>query len=121
MAEPGTPTVTWTDRLAQLKDSAQERVLSAPMPTEAMEQLLTDGKAFVLGRFEDSPARYLDHWWRPSEEGWIALDEEASVKLDLHAERYRAATGVTKVVGVIPATLSTDRTLSTPQPEAGTA
>jgi hypothetical protein len=92
MAEPGNTTVTWAERMELLKDSAQQRVLNAPMPIAAMEQLLADGKADALGRFEGSPVRYMDRWWRANELGWVALDEAASAQLDLHAERYRAAT-----------------------------
>ncbi|MGW3928704.1 hypothetical protein ACWECC_11440 [Streptomyces microflavus] len=91
MAEPGNTAVTWAERMELLKDSAQQRVLNAPMPVAAMEQLLADGKADALGRFEGSPVRYLDRWWRADEPGWVALDEAASTQLDLHAERYRAA------------------------------
>ncbi|KNE83354.1 hypothetical protein AB0B04_19430 [Streptomyces xinghaiensis] len=91
MTEPGTPAVSWADRMALLKDSTQQRILTTPMPAAAMEQLLADGKATALGRFEASPVHYLDRWWRESDEGWLALDEEASKQLDFHAERYRAA------------------------------
>lgn len=99
MAEPGNTTVTWAERMELLKDSAQQRVLNAPMPTAAMEQLIADGKADALGRFEGSPVRYMDRWWRVEELGWMALDEAASAQLDLHAERYRAATAATAPVG----------------------
>lgn len=95
MAEPGTTAVTWAERMELLKDSAQQRVLTAPMPTAAMEQLLADGKAHPLGRFEDSPVHYMDRWWRANEQGWVALDESSSAQLDRHAERYRAATTTT--------------------------
>ncbi|MFI5864595.1 hypothetical protein [Streptomyces sp. NPDC051546] len=96
MAQPSTTTtVTWAERMELLRDSAQERVLTAPMPSAAMEQLLADGKADALGRFEGSPVRYMDRWWRLNEVGWVALDENASAQLDLHAERYRAATAGT--------------------------
>ncbi|MEU1076293.1 MULTISPECIES: hypothetical protein [unclassified Streptomyces] len=99
MAEPGSPTVTWAERMELLKDSAQQRVLNAPMPPAAMEQLIADEKADVLGQFEGSPVRYMGRWWRRNEEGWVALDEAASAQLDLHAERYRAATAA---VGAFP-------------------
>jgi hypothetical protein len=102
MAEPGNATVTWAERMELLKDSAQQRVLKAPMPTAAMEQLLADGKADALGRFEGSPVRYMDRWWRVDEPGWVALDEAASAQLDLHAERYRAATAATAPAGASP-------------------
>ncbi|MCZ1012291.1 hypothetical protein [Streptomyces lydicus] len=92
MAESGNVAATWAERMELLKDTAQDRVLNAPMPNAAMEQLISDGKALTLGRFDASPVHYLDRWWRPSEEGWMALGEDASAKLDLHAERYRAAT-----------------------------
>lgn len=92
MAEPANPVVTWADRMELLKDSAQQRVLNTPMPDPAMEQLIADGKALALGRFDASPVHYMNRWWRPSDEGWMALDDDASAKLDLHAERYRAAT-----------------------------
>jgi len=95
MAEPGTQTAAWAERLELLKDTAHQRVLTAPMPTPAMDQLLTDGKATVLGTFGGSPVRYLDRWWRLSGAGWVALDEAGSAQLDLHAERYRAATSTT--------------------------
>ncbi|RAJ52899.1 hypothetical protein K388_05999 [Streptomyces sp. KhCrAH-43] len=95
MTEPGNPTVTWAERMELLKDSAQQRVLTAPMPPAAMEQLIADEKAAVLGRFEGSPVRYMDRWWRHNDEGWVALDEAGSTQLDLHAERYRAATAAT--------------------------
>jgi hypothetical protein len=102
MAETGNTTVTWADRMELLKDSAQQRVLNAPMPTAAMEQLLADGKADPLGRFEGSPVQYLGRWWRADELGWVALDETASAQLDLHAERYRAATAATAPAGERP-------------------
>ncbi|MFJ5951348.1 hypothetical protein [Streptomyces noursei] len=95
MAEPGNTAVTWAERMELLKDSAQQRVLNAPMPPAAMEQLIADERADALGRFEGSPVRYMDRWWRLNEEGWVALDEAASAELDLHAERYRAATAAT--------------------------
>ncbi|MET8102911.1 hypothetical protein ABZV29_41910 [Streptomyces sp. NPDC005236] len=92
MAEPGTTTDSWAKRLKILKDATQQRLLSTPMPTAAMEQLLSDGKAHVLGAFEDSPVHYMGRWWRADEPGWVALDEAASTQLDVHAERYRGAT-----------------------------
>ncbi|MFE7649901.1 hypothetical protein [Streptomyces phaeoluteigriseus] len=92
MAESGNPTVTWAERMELLKDSAQQRVVSAPMPAAAMEQLLAEGKSDALGEFEGSPVRYMDRWWRAGELGWAALDEAATADIDLHAERYRAAT-----------------------------
>ena len=59
MAAPGsTTTVTWAERMELLKDSAQQRVLNAPMPPAAMEQLIAVRKADALGRFEGSPVRY---------------------------------------------------------------
>ncbi|WP_327391360.1 hypothetical protein OG728_38425 (plasmid) [Streptomyces microflavus] len=93
MAEPGNTPVSWNHRMELLRDSAQQRVLTAPMPTAAMEQLLADGKAHALGQFEDSPVRYMDRWWRTGESGWVALDEGSSAQLDVHAERYSAAIG----------------------------
>lgn len=121
MAEPGNTTVTWAERMELLKDSAQQRVLSAPMPTAAMEQLLADGKANALGRFEGSPVRYMDRWWRVDEPGWMALDEAASAQLDLHAERYRAATAATAPVGT-PSEAEADPDAAAPaRPEAGAA
>ncbi|MFJ5819397.1 hypothetical protein ACIQGT_36725 [Streptomyces sp. NPDC093108] len=99
MAEPGNTAVTWAERMELLRDAAQQRVLTAPMPTAAMGQLLADGKANALGRFEDSPVHYMDRWWRPSELGWVALDEASSAQLDLHAERYRAAIAATSAQG----------------------
>lgn len=95
MAELSSTGVTWTERMELLRDSAQQRVLTAPMPTAAMEQLLADGKAHALGNFEDSPVHYMERWWRASEPGWMALDEASSAQLNLHAERYRAATAAT--------------------------
>lgn len=92
MAEPGNTAVTWAERMELLKDSAQQRVLNAPMPSAAMDQLLTDRKADALGGFEGSPVRYMGRWWRAEASGWVALDEAASAQIDLHAERYRAAT-----------------------------
>jgi hypothetical protein len=115
MAEPGNTTVVpWAERMELLKDSAQQRVLNAPMPTAAMEQLLREGKAAALGRFEGSPVHYMDRWWRQDELGWVALDEAASAQLDLHAERYRAATAATE---------TDDEPSETPsaRPEAGAA
>lgn len=130
MAEPGTPTASWAERMELLKDSAQQRVLSAPMPTTAMEQLLADKKALALGSFADSPVHYLGRWWRPSEEGWLALDEDASSQLALHAERYRTATTAAQAAGAdgtaathvegagsVPA----DQVLPSAHPEAGAA
>ncbi|MGP3951263.1 hypothetical protein [Streptomyces sp. 7N604] len=115
MAEPGTQTAAWAERMELLKDSAQQRVLGAPMPAPAMEQLLADGKAASLGRFEGSPIRYLDRWWRLSEAGWVALDEAGSAQLDLHAERYRAATGAVEAGTAEPAaTAPTPRDTTTP-------
>ncbi|MFD6329169.1 hypothetical protein ACFWGI_06270 [Streptomyces niveus] len=99
MAEPGSAAVTWAGRMELLKDSSQQRVLTAPMPTAAMEQLLADGKAHLLGRFEDSPVHYMGRWWRAGELGWVALDEASSAQLDLHAERYRAAATATSAPG----------------------
>jgi hypothetical protein len=93
MADLGSPTVTWAERMELLKDSAQQRVLTAPMPPAAMEQLIADEKAHVLGPFEDSPVRYMGRWWWQNDMAWVALDASASAQLDLHAERYRAATG----------------------------
>ncbi|MEV4868575.1 hypothetical protein [Streptomyces syringium] len=95
MAEPGNTAVTWAERMELLRDSAQQRALTAPMPAAAMEQLLADGKAHALGRFEDSPVHYMDRWWRADELGWLALDEAASAQIDLHAERYRVASAAT--------------------------
>ncbi|MFE1781100.1 hypothetical protein ACFW9F_00535 [Streptomyces sp. NPDC059506] len=95
MAEPGSTTVTWAERMELLKDSAQQRVLNAPMPPAAMEQLIADEKADPLGRFEGSPVRYMDRWWRLNELGWVALDEAGSAQLDIHAERYQAAAAAT--------------------------
>ncbi|MGW6145564.1 hypothetical protein [Streptomyces sp. NPDC055140] len=121
MAEPDNTTVTWAERMALLKDSAQQRVLNAPMPTAAMEQLLADGKADALGRFEGSPVRYIDRWWRASEPGWVALDESASAQLDLHAERYRAAVAAT-APGAAPSEADTELAEELPaRPEAGAA
>ncbi|MFE2852698.1 hypothetical protein ACFXJO_16405 [Streptomyces lavendulae] len=74
-----------------LRDSAQQRVLTAPMPTPAMDQLLAEGKADAMGPFEGSPIRYMNRWWRQSEQGWVALDESATSQLDQQAERYQAA------------------------------
>lgn len=41
----------------------------------------------------------MDRWWRLNELGWVALEETASAQLDLHAERYRAATAATASEG----------------------
>ncbi|MFF7953931.1 hypothetical protein [Streptomyces griseorubiginosus] len=118
MAEPGNTTVTWAERMELLKDSAQQRVLNSPMPTEAMAQLINDGKADALGRFEGSPVRYMDRWWRADEPGWVALDEAASAQLDLHAERYRAATAA---VGAPPKAAAELEEMSSASAEAGAA
>ncbi|MEU3640945.1 hypothetical protein AB0H23_32570 [Streptomyces albogriseolus] len=118
MAEPGSPTVTWAERMELLKDSAQQRVLNAPMPPAAMEQLISEEKAKVLGRFEGSPVRYMGRWWRRNEEGWVALDEAASAQLDIHAERYRAATAA---AGAPPEPGARLGEIASAQPEAGTA
>ncbi|MFD7954254.1 hypothetical protein ACFV4X_12235 [Streptomyces ardesiacus] len=118
MAEPGNPTVTWAERMELLKDSAQQRVLNAPMPPAAMDQLIADEKAALLGRFEGSPVRYMDRWWRRNEEGWVALDEAASAQLDLHAERYRAATAA---AGAPPGADAELGKMLPAQPEAGAA
>ncbi|MER6432078.1 hypothetical protein ABT272_30785 [Streptomyces sp900105245] len=121
MAEPGTPTATWAERMELLKDSAQQRVLHAPMPTAAMEQLIAEGKADALGRFEGSPVRYMDRWWRPDGLGWVALDEAASAELDLHAERYQAASAATASVRP-PAEADAEHGQTPPnRPEAGAA
>lgn len=118
MAETGNTTVTWAERIELLKDSAQQRVLNAPMPTAAMEQLLADGKAEALGRFKGSPVRYMDRWWRADEPGWVALDEAASAQLDLHAKRYRAATAT---AGAPPEAGAWLGELPPARPEAGAA
>jgi hypothetical protein len=118
MAEPGSPTVTWAERMELLKDSAQQRVLNAPMPPAAMEQLISEEKADVLGRFEGSPVHYMGRWWRRNEEGWVALDEAASAQLDIHAERYRAATAA---AGAPPEPGGGLGEIASAQPEAGTA
>ncbi|MEU9761839.1 hypothetical protein AB0D98_19250 [Streptomyces sp. NPDC047987] len=118
MAEPGNTAVTWAERMELLKDSAQQRVLNAPMPPAAMEQLLADGKAEALGRFEGSPVRYMDRWWRVDDLGWVALDGAASARLDLHAERYRAATAA---IAPEKEPLETGVALPPVQPEAGAA
>ncbi|MFH8257621.1 hypothetical protein [Streptomyces roseolus] len=102
-----------------LKDSAQQRVLNAPMPPAAMEQLIADEKADVLGLFEGSPVRYMGRWWwRRSEEGWMALDEAASTRLDFHAERYWAATAA---AGAPPVTDVEPVEILPAQLEAGSA
>ncbi|MCX4826889.1 hypothetical protein OG883_45465 [Streptomyces sp. NBC_01142] len=121
MAEPGNTTVTWAERMELLKDSAQQRVLNAPMPIAAMEQLLADGKADALGRFEGSPVRYMDRWWGANELGWVALDESASAQLDLHAERYRAATAATAPAVAPPAVDAELAEVPPARPEAGAA
>lgn len=121
MAEPGNTTVTWAERMELLKDTAQQRVLNAPMPTAAMEQLLADGKADTLGRFEGSPVHYMDRWWRVDELGWIALDEAASAQLDLHAERYRAATAAIAPAGAPPEADDELAGMPPTRPEAGAA
>lgn len=119
MAEPGNTAVTWAERMELLRGSAQERVLKAPMPTSAMEQLLADGKAAALGGFEGSPVRYMDRWWRASEGEWEALDESASAQLDVHAERYRAAAAATTPATSLHETDTALATAPTSQPEAG--
>jgi hypothetical protein len=127
MAEPGTATAAiWAERMELLKDSAQQRVLQAPMPPAAMEQLLADGKARALGRFEGSPVHYLNRWWRHSDEGWLALDEAASDQLDQHAERYRAAIAAAEARGTDAtadegADPGTDHPLQPVHSEAGAA
>ncbi|MFI0813448.1 hypothetical protein [Streptomyces echinatus] len=118
MAEPGSPTVTWAERMELLKGSAQQRVLNAPMPPAAMERLIADEKADMLGRFEGSPVRYMGRWWRRDEEGWVALDEAASAQLDLHAERYRAASAAAGALPQLDAELGE---IPPAQPEAGAA
>ncbi|WP_327411243.1 hypothetical protein OG458_41645 (plasmid) [Streptomyces sp. NBC_01281] len=95
MSEPGNAEVPWSERMTLLLDSTQQRVLTAPMPDVAMEQLLADGKARKLGPFKDSPVHYMNRWWRPCELVWVALDEDATTELDRHAERYRAAISAT--------------------------
>ncbi|MFI1700410.1 hypothetical protein ACH419_31135 [Streptomyces bobili] len=121
MAESGNTTVTWAERMELLKDSAQQRLLNAPMPTAAMEQLLAEGKAEALGRFEGSPVRYMDRWWKAEELAWAALDEAASARIDLHAERYRAATTSTATVSAAPQTDAEPAELPPAGHEAGTA
>ncbi|MFF8431041.1 hypothetical protein ACF07Y_39090 [Streptomyces sp. NPDC016566] len=121
MAEPSTPTVTWAARMELLKDSAQQRLLHALMPTAAMEQLIADGKAEALGQFEGSPVHYMNRWWRPDGLGWVALDEAASAELDLHAERYRAATASTASVRPPTETDAEQRQTTPAHPEAGAA
>ncbi|MFE4309165.1 hypothetical protein ACFRR6_24310 [Streptomyces sp. NPDC056891] len=92
MAEPSTEPSAWASRMHSLRDSAQQRVLTAPMPVPAMDQLLADGKAHAMGPFDGSPIRYMNRWWRQTEQGWVALDESATSQLDQQAERYQAAT-----------------------------
>ncbi|MFE9250847.1 hypothetical protein [Streptomyces sp. NPDC007088] len=121
MVEPGNTAVTWAERMELLRDSAQQRVWTAPMPTAAMEQLVADGKATTLGRFEDSPVRYMDRWWRANELGWVALDEASSAQLDLHAERYRAAIAATSAQGTPDATPEGDATPPATRTEEGAA
>ncbi|WP_327309799.1 hypothetical protein OG730_41690 (plasmid) [Streptomyces sp. NBC_01298] len=91
MAEPSTEPSAWASRMQSLRDSAQQRVLTAPMPIPAMDQLLADGKAEAMGPFEGSPIRYMNRWWRQTEQWWVALDETATSQLDQQAERYQAA------------------------------
>ncbi|MFD6465397.1 hypothetical protein [Streptomyces goshikiensis] len=92
MAEPSTEPSAWAARMHSLRDSAQQRVLTAPMSVPAMDQLMADGKADAMGPFEGSPIRYMNRWWRQTEQGWVALDEAATSQLDQQAERYQAAT-----------------------------
>ncbi|MEU9421002.1 hypothetical protein [Streptomyces sp. NPDC048272] len=92
MAQPNTEPAAWASRMELLRDSAQQRVLTAPMPHPAMEQLLADAKAVAMGPFEGSPVHYMNRWWRQTKQGWVALDEAATAQLDQQAERYRAAT-----------------------------
>ncbi|MEU6070531.1 hypothetical protein ABZ864_40355 [Streptomyces sp. NPDC047082] len=122
MPEPGVQSATWTDRMELLRDSAQQRLLEAPMPADVMDRLLTDGKAAELGLFEGSPVRYMSRWWRKSESGWEALDEEATAELDQHAERYRAATASLGLQEGAPAeTPGTAKPLASSRPGAGEA
>ncbi|MFE7332553.1 hypothetical protein ACFU8W_48500 [Streptomyces sp. NPDC057565] len=95
MTDSGTETVPWTVRMELLKESAQQRVFGTPMPDQVMDRLIAHGKAVPLGPFEGTPVHHLQRWWRHSERGWVALDEQATSQLDLHAERYRAATSAT--------------------------
>ncbi|MET9107628.1 hypothetical protein [Streptomyces zhihengii] len=67
MSELGSTTGTWAERLEFLKGSAEQRVLNAPMPPAAMEQLIADEKADPLGRFKGSPVHYMGRWWRLNE------------------------------------------------------
>lgn len=101
MAEPGTQEVSWAERMESLKNSAQQRVLNAPMPASAMDRLLADGEATVLGNFENSPVQYMGRWWRQTGSQWAALDETASAELDRHAERYRAAAAAAGAHGAV--------------------
>jgi hypothetical protein len=84
-----------------------------------MEQLLADGKAHALGRFEDSPVHYMDRWWRVSELGWLALDEASSAQLDLHAKRYRAAIAASSAQGTPGAPPEEDAAPPTARTEEG--
>lgn len=59
MAEPGNTTVTWAERMELLKDSAQQRLLNAPMPTAAMEQLLAEKR---LSRSDGSRTARCTTW-----------------------------------------------------------
>ncbi|WP_326581737.1 hypothetical protein OIE69_44015 (plasmid) [Actinacidiphila glaucinigra] len=97
MAEDTSPTSQGTGRFESVRDSAQQRILEAPLPGDAMKRLIQEGRASRLGDFPGSPVRFMDRWWRwEDESGWAALDEAGSSEVDRQAERYRAAVTATR-------------------------
>jgi len=76
---------------AQRSAERSERIVSQYLPAEAMSLLLESGEATLLGNFDTAPVRYLQRWWRPTEEGWEPLDSGAGPQLDGDAERWACA------------------------------
>ncbi|MGX5185723.1 hypothetical protein ACWKT5_23595 [Streptomyces avermitilis] len=75
----------------RLQAAALQRIVAAPIPDVAMQELIEKGKASVLADFTGAPIRYADRWWRTDDGQWYALDEAGSALVDSQADRWRAA------------------------------
>lgn len=75
----------------RLQEAALQRIVAAPIPDAALQELIATGKARALADFTGAPVRYVDRWWRSDEGQWYALDEAGSSLVDAHAERWSAA------------------------------
>lgn len=94
----------------RLQMAALQRIVAAPIPDAALQELVAKGKAKPLADFTWAPVRYADRWWRTDDGQWYALDEAGSALVDAQAERWRAAHAVP-----IPAD---QRSTLSPAPEA---